>query len=179
MPNQVDDVLLHTMSGTELSYVRTELQRRRILTTIPPHPVQAHRQFPPHRHFGNAFVSTHRQVTVSASPLRVAACRRLGCLHQQESQQGVTLLADVAQSLLARTGLLTRNHPHVRADLLAALKPRRSSDDQYIGARDWIAPAPNAASPTSGLRLPASRALVSSTVPVLPTRVSSIAPSIP
>jgi hypothetical protein len=31
MPNQVDDVLLHTMSGTELSRVRVEPQRRRIL----------------------------------------------------------------------------------------------------------------------------------------------------
>ncbi len=28
MPNQVDGVLPHTMSGTELSRVRTELQRR-------------------------------------------------------------------------------------------------------------------------------------------------------
>src|SRR5712692_9483417 len=27
MPNQVDGVLVHTMSGTELSHVRTELQR--------------------------------------------------------------------------------------------------------------------------------------------------------
>jgi hypothetical protein len=31
MPNQVHDVLLHTLSGTELSRVRTELHRRRIL----------------------------------------------------------------------------------------------------------------------------------------------------
>jgi|HubBroStandDraft_2_1064218.scaffolds.fasta_scaffold271940_2 hypothetical protein len=28
MPNQVHDALLHAMSGTELSHVRTELQRR-------------------------------------------------------------------------------------------------------------------------------------------------------
>src|SRR6266481_9319696 len=41
--------------------------------------------------------------------------------------------ADVTQSLLASTGLLTRDHPHVCADLLAALKPRRSSDDQHVG----------------------------------------------
>jgi len=43
--------------------------------------------------------------------------------------------ADVTQSLFASTGLLTRNHAHVRADLLAALKPRRSSDDQHLGER--------------------------------------------
>jgi len=56
MPNQADDVLLHTMSGTELSRVRTELHRRRILTTVPPHPVQADSQPAPHRYLGNAFV---------------------------------------------------------------------------------------------------------------------------
>ena len=43
--------------------------------------------------------------------------------------------ADVSQSLLASTGLLTRNHPHVRSDLLAALKPRWRSDDQHVGER--------------------------------------------
>ncbi len=43
MPHQVH-VLLHTMSGSELSRVRTELQRLRIPTTIPPHPVQPNRQ---------------------------------------------------------------------------------------------------------------------------------------
>ncbi len=44
MPNQVDGALLHTMSGTELSHVRTELQRRRVRTTVPPHPVQPNGQ---------------------------------------------------------------------------------------------------------------------------------------
>ena len=61
--------------------------------------------------------------------------RCLGRLHQQEAQQGIALLADVTQSLLASTGVFTRNHPHVGADLLAALKPRRSSDDQHVGQR--------------------------------------------
>jgi hypothetical protein len=40
VPQQVHGVLLHTMSGTELPRVRTELERRRIFTSIPPHPVQ-------------------------------------------------------------------------------------------------------------------------------------------
>ena len=44
MPHHVDGVLLHAMSGTELSRVRTELERLRILTTIPPHPVQTDSQ---------------------------------------------------------------------------------------------------------------------------------------
>jgi len=49
------------MSGTELSRVRTELQRRRIRTSIPPHPVQANPQLPPRRYLGDALVSTHRR----------------------------------------------------------------------------------------------------------------------
>jgi hypothetical protein len=62
----------------------------------------------------------------------------LGRLHQQEAQQGIALLGDVPQPLLASTGVFTRNHPHVRADLLAAVEPLRSSDDQHVGeCRQW------------------------------------------
>ena len=133
MPIHLLRRLLHTMSGTELSHVRTELERRRIRTSVPPHPVQANPQLPPHRDLGNALVPTHRQMNVPTSPLRIASCCRLGGLHQQESQQGVALFADVPQPLLAGTGVLTRNHPHIGADLLATLKPRRSPDDQHLG----------------------------------------------
>src|SRR5271168_2072037 len=132
MPIQVDGVLLRTMSGTELSRVRTELQRLRILTAIPPHPVQPDRQPAPHRYLGYARVPTHCQVAVTTSPVRLDARCCLGCFHQQEPQQATALLADVPQPLLAPTGVLTRNHPHVRADLLATLKTFRSSDDQHI-----------------------------------------------
>src|ERR1700689_3623446 len=132
MPIHIHGVLLHTMSETELSRVRTELQRRRILPTIPPHPIQANRESSPYRSLGNTFVPTHRQVNVPTSPIRMDARCCLGRLHQQEAQQGTALLADVTQSLFASTGVLTRNHPHVRADLLASLKPRRSSDDQHV-----------------------------------------------
>src|SRR5215469_6274110 len=59
MPIQVDGVLLPTLSGTELSRVRTELQRRRILTSVSPHPVQAHPQPASHRYLGNALVPSH------------------------------------------------------------------------------------------------------------------------
>jgi hypothetical protein len=101
MPNQVHDVLLHAMSDTELSHVRTELERRRILTSIPPHPVQANPQLPPHRYLGNAFVSTHRQVHVPTSPLRIASCCRLGGLHQQEALQRIALLMCPSRCLRA------------------------------------------------------------------------------
>src|SRR5580700_5246963 len=116
------------MSGSELSRVRTALNGLRILAAIPPHPIQLNRHPAPHRYLGNAFVSTHRQVYVATSPVRMDSCRRLGSFHQQEAQQGTALLADVSQPLLVSTGVFTRNHAHVRADLLAAFEPRRSSD---------------------------------------------------
>ena len=55
------------------------------------------------------------------------------------------------------------------------------SDSRVFGVAgcDWIAPVPNAAFPTSGLRLLSSGVAVSSAVPALPTPVSNIAPSIP
>ena len=127
--------LLHTMSGTELSHARTELERLRILTTIPPHPLQANSQLPPHRYLGYAFVPTHRQVKVATSPLRIDSCCRLGGLHQQKAQQGIALLADVPQPLLASTGVLTRNHPHISADLLATRKPCRSPEHLSQGRK--------------------------------------------
>ena len=58
-PIQVDGVLLPTLSGTELSRVRTELKRRRIITSASPHPVQANPQPASHRYLGNALVPSH------------------------------------------------------------------------------------------------------------------------
>src|SRR6202521_6125872 len=81
MPHQVHGVLLRAMSGTELSRVRTELYRLRIFTTVAPHPVQPNRQPASHRYLGNALVSTHRQVPVPTSPVRMDTRRCLGCLH--------------------------------------------------------------------------------------------------
>jgi len=48
MPNQVDDALLHAMSGSELSRVRTETDQLRIVPTVAPHPVQTNSEFPGH-----------------------------------------------------------------------------------------------------------------------------------
>jgi hypothetical protein len=41
--------------------------------------------------------------------------------------------ADMPQPLFASTGVFNGNHPHVDADLLAALKPCGCSDDQRPG----------------------------------------------
>src|SRR5262250_2547692 len=105
MPNQVDGVLLHTMSGNELSRVRTELQRRRIVAAVSPHPIQADSQPAPHCYLGNALVPTNRQVNVEPSPVWIILRTCLSSLHQQEPQQGIALLADVPQVLLAGTGI--------------------------------------------------------------------------
>src|SRR5215469_7444133 len=87
MPNQLGDVLLHTMPPlAELSRVRTELERRRILTAVPPHPVQTNPQPATHRYFGYAPMPTHRQVHISTPPVRVEACGCLRSLHQQVAQ---------------------------------------------------------------------------------------------
>jgi hypothetical protein len=91
MPYHLHDALLHAMSPTELSRVRTEFYRLRILTTIPPHPVQPNRQLPSHGYLGNAFVPTHRQVHGATSPVRMDARCCLGRLHQQKAQQRIAL----------------------------------------------------------------------------------------
>src|SRR5215472_15176060 len=71
-------------------------------------------------------------MNIAASPLRADACGCLSCLDQQEAQQRIALFADVPQLLLASTGVLARNHPHVAADLLATSEPLRRPEDQHI-----------------------------------------------
>src|SRR5271166_453112 len=60
MPNHLDGALVHAMSGSELSRVRTELDPLRILPTVAPHPVQPHCEPSGHGHFGNVPLPTHR-----------------------------------------------------------------------------------------------------------------------
>ena len=57
------------------------------------------------------------------SPLGVEADDGLRCLHQQETQQSVTLLADMSQPLAISAGVLAGSQPQVTADLLAAPEP--------------------------------------------------------
>src|SRR5450631_1283252 len=104
MPIQMDGVLLHAMSCTELSRVRTELHQLRVLPTIPPHPVQPHSESSGHGHLGDVPLPTHRQVHVPSSPVPITTHCRLGCFHQQETQQRTALLGDVSQTLMTRTG---------------------------------------------------------------------------
>src|SRR5271163_4098586 len=100
MPNHVDDALLHAMSGSELSRVRTALHCLRILAASSPHPIQLDRQPASHRYLGYALVPTHRQMDVPTSPVGMDTHCCLGRLHQQKTQQGTALLADMSQPLL-------------------------------------------------------------------------------
>ena len=124
MPIQVHDVLPHTISGTELSRVRTELDQLRILPSSSPHPVQANPQPAPMATLAMFLCRTHGQVPIATPPVRITTYGRLCCLHQQVTQQRTALLADVSQPLFAATGVLARNQPHIAADLLATSKPR-------------------------------------------------------
>ncbi len=133
MPNHLDDALVHAMSASELSRVRTEFDQLRILPIVAPHPVQPNSEFPGHGHLGNSFFPAHHQVHIPTPPVWVIPCGRLCCFHQQEAQQCVALLTDMSQPLPAGTGILTGNEPCVAADLLAARKPIRSPDDQHLG----------------------------------------------
>src|SRR5258705_398123 len=89
MPIQVRNVLPHTISGTELSRVRTEPDQLRILPSSSPHPVQAIPQPAPHGYFRNVPLPTHGQVSIATSPVRITTYRRLCCLYQQEAQQRI------------------------------------------------------------------------------------------
>ena len=135
MPIHLDGVLLRALSAFELSRVRTELGPLRILPTVSPHPVQPNRESSGHGHLGDVPLSAHRQMHIPSSPVRITTCCGLSCFHQQETQQRTALLGDVSQPLMAGTGILLRNQPHIAADLLAPTKPLRSSDDEHEGQR--------------------------------------------
>jgi len=121
MPNQVTAFLLHTMSGIEMSTY--EPNSTTVNThNIPPHPVQANSQLPPHRFLAMLLCGRIRQVQVPTSPVRLDTRCCLGGLHQQEAQQGTALLADGANrcfpALESSHGILPRT-----CRSLAALKP--------------------------------------------------------
>src|SRR5258708_23927813 len=130
--NSLGDAMLHAMPGCELSRVRTELDQLRIVPTVSPHPVQPNTELSGHRHLGNAFLSTHRQVYIPTPPVRIRTHRCLRCFSQQVTQQCVALLADMSQPLSAGTGVFTGNQPNVAADLLPARKPIRRPNDKNV-----------------------------------------------
>jgi hypothetical protein len=110
------------------STLRTELLHFVVVPATPPHPVQVDCQLPRHRHLGDLPSAPHGQVKKLAAPLRIAAHRHLRGFHQQEVQQRVALLADVAQPSPVSAGFLRRHQPHVAGDLLRALEAFRRSD---------------------------------------------------
>jgi hypothetical protein len=166
MPIHLLRRLLHAMSGTELSHVRTEFDQLRIVPTVPPHPVQANSEFSGHRRRGNVFVSRHYQVHIPTPPVRVTPRGCLCCFSQQVAQQRIALLADVSQPLFAGAGVRARNESGVAADLLAARKPLWRPDDENVGhPRDGPTPGCVINSTTSGRLLAScSTAVVNSAI---------------
>jgi hypothetical protein len=135
MPIHVDGVLLHAMPDSELSRVRTEFDPLRIFPTVPPHPVHPNRESSGHGHLGDVPLPAQRQMQVPSPPVRIPTRCGLRCFSQQGTQKRAALLGDVSQPLMASTGVLARDQSDITADLLAALEPLRSSDDQHQGQR--------------------------------------------
>ena len=86
MPIHLVGVLLPTITDSELSRVRTELEGLRVLAAIPPHPVQTSTQPSSHCYLGNVALPAHGQVSISAPPVHVTTYGGLRCLYQQETQ---------------------------------------------------------------------------------------------
>jgi hypothetical protein len=72
-PNQLLDVLLHTIAMSGLSWVRTELDPLLIVPSLTHHPVQTNSQSPRHGDLGGFPSPSHRQVKVFTAPLGQAA----------------------------------------------------------------------------------------------------------
>ena len=89
MPIHVDAVLLHTISGTELSRVRTEFDPLCIFPALPPHPVQPHSQSAGHGHLGYVPLPVRRDGPVFAwsrfvEQLRWVRLHGLGASHSAQ-----------------------------------------------------------------------------------------------
>ena len=96
MPNHYGGDLRHTMAISGLSHVRTEFLHFVVIPAAPPHPVQLDRQLAGHCHLGDLASTPHGSMKKLAAPLRIAAHRDLRGRYQQEAQQRIALLADVA-----------------------------------------------------------------------------------
>ena len=135
MPNHYAGDLLRTMAISGRSRVRTELFELTVIPALTPHPVQVNRQLSGHRYFGDLPSTVQGQVEELAAPLCLTAHRDLGCFHQQETNQNVALFADMSESPPIATGLLRWHESHIAGDLLTAVKPFWSSNDQFEGQR--------------------------------------------
>src|SRR5215472_13432710 len=74
-PNQLRDVLLHTIAISGLSHVRTEFHNLLVIPPLAHHPKQTNRQPSGHGDLGNLSPTPHRQVDVLTTPFR----NRAGC----------------------------------------------------------------------------------------------------
>src|ERR1700733_11166899 len=68
---------------------------------------------------------------VLPSPVWVVPNCDLRCLHQQETQERVALLADVSQPLFAGARVLAGNKTQIASNLFSTTKTLWRPDDQY------------------------------------------------
>src|ERR1700745_35159 len=131
LPNQLLDVLLHTIACSELARVRTKLFHLLVIPSLAPHPVQTNRQSSRHGDLGALPAPAHHQVEILTAPFRKAANCDLGRFHQQETQHRTPLFGDMPQSPPIATRVLQRHQSEIARYLLPALKPVGFSDDQH------------------------------------------------
>ncbi len=84
-PNQLLGVLLHTITMSGLSRVRTELAPLLIIPSLAHHPVETNRQLAGHGDLGGFPSSPHHQVKILAAPLGHTTHCYLRRFHQQEN----------------------------------------------------------------------------------------------
>src|SRR6266481_1878527 len=68
IPNQLLDVLLHTIAISRLSRVRTELFHLLVIPFLAHHPVKVKRQLSRHRDLGDLPPPPHRQLEILTAP---------------------------------------------------------------------------------------------------------------
>jgi len=105
MPIHCGGVLVHAMSETELSRVRTELDPTLNIPNRSATSSTAELQSSGHGHLGDIPLSTHRQNATYRRLQSASNVLRLVLLLPARTKQRAALLGDVSQPLMASTGV--------------------------------------------------------------------------
>src|SRR3974377_498622 len=115
----------------------------RIRPLLAEHPIQPHRQPPPHHHLGHGFIAlAYPQTFVGPLQLGILLHRRLPGFPQQKPHQTRPLLADVSQPLLAARAVLRRHQPQIGAHRSRRVKAAHLAQRQHRGPRRPRPPPP-------------------------------------
>src|SRR6266404_2584624 len=99
------------------------------------HPVEAGEQRARHRHFGDGFAAPLDQPPIHPFHLRVVAHGHGGRFHQHPAQEGVALLAEVAELLSCSAGVLGRDQSGVAGHLARRGEPLHRPQREHHGER--------------------------------------------